>query len=523
MKRTDKFFVISLCISVVRAVALEVIDSTPISRDYSYASGGGNRVSELVNFFDSMRDFDVYDPDIRGKQDVILTLSEAASKLHRLMDGLRLESRCNRFYKLIKRPNIRSVGSVNLLAHEVDLHYEVFQSDANLIQRISSERSYDALGRMQAIIQTLESERDPRGSSFEPIIQKELLDCVNYFVYRHQKALTGIPAYTRESLSHMSGASLSTSPSEVTLQEFRRIIGVIEMIELDEAERGSCRTFDWVNAMSDLYLYITNGRLEVPKVVQDFVTKTKRLERLTMCSELLDRIKNLEVQISESRGEEGLHQIEQRERADLIVELDKLKNIRRSLHQEGTGCPEMRKQPQTIQRDFTEFKANSSQNSTPGFPSRDHKGVMRREPESFPKNQTWVFKYINRDTIDDPPKRAIYTQHNHADQSPIEDASCASVLRDLTGTIQTLNLRSVDLDKARQLEHKINYVAINCRSVDVDNDSRSLYGHMSRWPMLSLRKRLLGWCKHKLESDLLTPTDKVVVTSIRESLRKISV
>lgn len=248
----------------------------PALGDYAF-SKDGFRVKGLIGLFETMSNFDT--SSNTEKNDVIITLSEAINKLHILSVGYSLEIRCNKYVKLISQPNIRTFSSVNLLMEESRLFNEIEQSGSNLVSQLESERSFDALGRIQTIVQTLESERTASTSNYEPEIQKELLDCMNYYIYRHQKATSEIIQYVRKSLDTLKPSIVEPARNQFITSKIEERVRLIRDLERDGLDKGQ-NLGVWLKELSDIQNLVVKNNFEIPKLVRDLLLDNERLERL---------------------------------------------------------------------------------------------------------------------------------------------------------------------------------------------------------------------------------------------------
>lgn len=270
-------------------------------KDYTFVAKK-TRVSDLVNFFESMRNHNEEDPLAYRKVNTMISLSEAATKLHTLSDSYPLEVKCDKYVKLISKPDIRTFATVNELMKESKLFSETLQVDANLVSRIQDERTFDALGRMQTILQSLESEKTLGVSNYELIVQKQLLDCVNYYVYRHQRATFGVVNHVRDSMDKLPRSLTEYGGSEVLLRKFRDSMGRIKELERQQDETQ----FDhpsWINELSKVHELVIENNFEIPFIVHEFISDATRLDRLNLIDQALERSKQLMERLVELENE----------------------------------------------------------------------------------------------------------------------------------------------------------------------------------------------------------------------------
>lgn len=276
-------------------------------KDYVY-SANGVRVRELAKFFESMKEN--HYTEIKEKRNAIISLSEAASKLHFLTDGFSLDRKCNKYVKLINQPNIRTFTTVNLLVNEERHFSETEQSDACILSRLTNERAFDALSKLQTIIQTLDSERvGRRRVSFEPGVQKDLLNCMGYFIYKHQRATSGLVEYIRQGEAKLEPILGQPSSTDAMLLKFSTLLDQVKSIEVEETLEGKNKTGKWLSELSKLQDSVIDNHYEIPKLVQDFLIEPIRLNRLTSCNQILDQSHRLKAHILEIDVESDYFQI----------------------------------------------------------------------------------------------------------------------------------------------------------------------------------------------------------------------
>lgn len=279
-------------------------------KDYSYSTINSNksRVRDLINFFDNLKDSTSYDPEIREKQNVIISLAEAASKLHFLLDEFPIDIKCNKYVNLINKPNVRTYSMINELANEDKLFHEITQQDSNVFSKIEDARRFDALTKLQTIIQTLESERDSgkiRKSLFEPTIQQELLDCITYFIYKHQRATTGLIDYVRnyELKNNLNSINHNSVGSELNVKKFNKISNEIKQLERDidndDNSNKNSTIINWLNSFFKLQQLSIENNYQLPKIIVDFITDPKRLDKLKTLNDMFEKVELLKSNIQQ--------------------------------------------------------------------------------------------------------------------------------------------------------------------------------------------------------------------------------
>lgn len=287
--------------------------------DYVY-SRDSSRVKDLVGLFETMSNFEK--STYSDKNNVIITLSESMDKLRTLSAGYPLETRCNKYVKLISRPNIRTFAAVNLLMNENKLFNEIDQSDVNTVSRVENERSFDALARIQTLVQTLESEKTNLQSNYKPDMQKELLDCINYYIYRHQRATLGLTQYVRESLESVAPQIAEPSVKQFVLSKFEESITAVHHIEQEGLDKNK-NILIWLSELTKLQNLITKNGFEIPKLVRDLLNDNGRLKRLRNLEQVSDRARTVWTSCVKY---EMLRNIPEKEYQAGLVELSNLVN-----------------------------------------------------------------------------------------------------------------------------------------------------------------------------------------------------
>lgn len=358
--------------------------------DYSY-SPVGSRVKDLVGFFEVL-DKSHEDRDLSKKQNLVLSLSESASKLHILADGLPLDLKCSKYYRLISKPNIRTIATISLLMKEVRQFSETRQEDANLQSRIASDRHFDALGRIQTILQTLEAERTLGKSELESVVQKDLLDCISYYIYRHQRAVDQVVQVVRDTSNSLTASMIESSASEIQIKALRESLDKIIEVELREKTTNQTYHNEWLNSLVQLQSQVVQRDYEIPDYIIQFLKESNRIDRLNeiydaqnRCSLLMNKLlANEDLPTAESSSDfMELNSLFEEFRDVLAEDIEQFVNEskRRKLLAVGTATDES---PELIEE------------------------IARSEAESF----------------DVPPSEASLTQSSSSlEQQPLDDAN----------------------------------------------------------------------------------------------------
>lgn len=259
-----------------------------------------SRVKQLITHFE-MTEKSARDVKFAQTTSVVLSLSQSASKLYALSHGSPLDVKCNRYIRLISLPNVRNVATISALMRESIPLNELVQTDANLIARLTSERDFDSLARIQTIVQTLESEKVLGKSNFEPIVEKELLDCINYYVYRHQSAVENVINYVRNSKQDLSKHLVEPTESEVFVEKFREPIERILSIERNLDGSSQFDYDEWIKSLDRLQTLASQSDFVIPQLARDFLAETQRVDRLDLwldSSDLKEQILRIEPKLS---------------------------------------------------------------------------------------------------------------------------------------------------------------------------------------------------------------------------------
>lgn len=500
-------FLLSTCLVLVTVEALvcyvhcqpnpqDAIQLSHVPKDYSFPSVN-TRVRDLINFFDSLSNH--YVP-----RDTVISLSEAATKLHLLTDSYPLEIKCDKFVKLISMPNIRTFSTVNELVNDNKQFSEQVQTDANLITRLTNERSFDALGRMQTILQSLESEKTFGVSVYEPFIQKELLDCVNYYVFRHQRAISGVVKHVRDSMERLPQTINELGGIEIVLRKFRDVKQRIEQIERD-GERGEFNNTAWLQEISRLHDLVIENDYEVPYVIQQFMANPDRLKRLDSLStglkradELRDQLINMEIDANYTMLNTSTNYLE------ALRELYKLYASYKDILLDETRdfIQEPKRWKLVEERNANKYKIEP----------------LNVNPPSIDDDKNFTLFEIAQNRSDDSKQDDVGTKVEQPKQILTNDlkGTCREFSTDLQHNLEVYNYKNIDSEKAKSLAESINKFNTVCT-----HESTKELSLPSKWSMVSLTQKLLKWCHDKQEDPSLSELDRASISSTIDMLRKI--
>lgn len=264
------------CLTVAQSISPEA------PADYPYDSDAG-RVNNLVKFFETL---DVSSKTNEQKSSII-TLTEAAEKLHIFIGDTGLASMCSRYYKLIVQPNVRTLPAVRELADEhLD---EIQQPDANILMKLISERQFDALGRILTIMSSLESEKEADGtSSYSAAVQNDLFDCLEYLIYRHDQVTAGgLVGY----ISDRRSAIGTTTPQKREPPASNKYQPLMDrIVAIEEREFSHPNDYrDWIEALTELQEMALQDGLMIPVSVEQFLKNQQRLNTLKLYAQMLDK------------------------------------------------------------------------------------------------------------------------------------------------------------------------------------------------------------------------------------------
>lgn len=480
-------------------LALDQADSNLVetqesaARNYIYSSGA-SRVRDLVGFYESMSGDN--ESSNRDKQNKIISLSEAANKLRFLTDGLPLDTKCNKYVKLINRPNIRTYSTVNLLVAEEKLAIETVQLNANLVSQLMGERQFDALGRIQTIIQSLEAEKENSKSSYTPAVQKDLLDCIDYYIYRHQRATSGLIVFAREAKEELARRGDQLDSSVVLSKKFSSSMDKIRRIEIEENETKVRNSSVWLNELSKLHQLVVENHYDIPKVVRNFVTEPRRLDRMNDCNIVLTRLATLKEQIlsKESVGNNIDSDDEYKQLLNEYAELVEQNND--LVREELKTFIKIPHRQQLNDREIVGLPPNEPTSET----------AVQSEPEVA--TEIAIEVQGNQDELQTTPVTVT-------NPTIIKD-HCKESL-DKFNNLRSLNIRSANLSQVVSLtDHMIKFKR-ECLSGESNNDLQN----QSRWSMISTMKRLNLWCSNRLRSNNLEDGERHSILEVMETIRNI--
>lgn len=440
-------------------------------KDYSFTSDN-SRVKSLVNFFEDLNHGDSFNsnPETRRKQDVVISLPEAASKMHILSDGLLLDAKCNKYVKLIEQPNIRTFDMVNQLVNEKRLAIEADQDDANLIAKLSNERKFDTIGKIQTILQSLDSERENLKSLYSLSVQRDLNDCLSYYIYRYQRATTSLIEHVRKQQSDLCQVK-QEDDFDINLRKLNEAVERVKLIE-------SNREFDvaaWLRELSILHNLIDENNLEIPVKIQKFVTQPDRLKRLESYNQILSEANELKEKLLLLEGDKpAQNQKNNKEYIKILLELNELFNLHQVL-----------------------------------LPVDIYNYI--HEP-----NRWQLIEYELMETIKE--ESSIET----IDQKSLEE-SCQDMANKLMESLRLFNWQLTSHEEAKSLSLNLNAFLDECYGVKNSIELSDL-ARQTRWPIISLTRKLSSWCLRMLKDLSLNAKleeNRQCLASVLEVLDKI--
>lgn len=439
------------------------------------------RVRDLIEVFESLGSRSYHRKE---KHEKIISLSEAASKLFVMSNGLPLKTKCNKYVKLISKPNVLTYSVVDSLMEEDGHLSETEQSDAQIMPRLTNERKFDALGKLQTIIQSLESERLDKHSDYKPNVKKDLLECMNYYIYRHQRATFGLTGLVRDSLDELTSKVQQSDEIEFTLRKYHQLVSELEHIEAKEEDEAP--NSEWLNKLSKLNDLARQNNYELPKLVRDFMIEPKRLNRLHFFDQLQIEAKSLANRLIEI--ESGRSDSQLIESMEYIRALAKLNEIVESYKD-------------SMPRELVDFLLEPARWRL----IRTRSKLASSFGNGF--NSSCAVNYDNRSDM------------NNGDHIGSSAAKfyCRNFSEKLDCTLRTFNMHLMNSGEAIRLARSISSYKIEC--IIRGSDSNTQNG--SQWPVLSLTKKLSSWCSSRLREPSLSEADKTSTTIVLEMLRNI--
>lgn len=451
--------------------------------DYPYQPDV-SRVRDLIGVFESLS----YQHG-KEKNQPIISLSAAASRLFVMSNGLPLKKRCNKYVKLIsKPPNTLTYSSVDLLMEEDNHICETEQVDAQLLPRLINERKFDSLGRLQTIVQSLESEKLNGLTDYDPSVKKDLLECMIYFIYRHQRATFGLTSIARTSLDNLGPEMDHRKGLELTLMKYQQIMSKIRQIEADD-KKDEAYNSEWLNEILRLNDLARQNHYDLPKLVRDFITEPKRLDRLhsydklqIMAKSLVAKLVAIESQPQSNLTDENLEYI------NTLAELSKLVEMHKDLL------------PNEVANFLLEPKR---------WKLIKTKSRLAVDLAYDPNDKCAL--------IDDDDDSTDSYNVDHLLKASSAQSYCRKLSEKLNCMLRTFNLHLMNSYQAMKLARSLNNYKIEC----IIRKSESSVLNGSQWLILSLTKKLSSWCSSRLREPSLSQIDKRSTMSVVELIHSI--
>lgn len=440
-------------------------------KDYAFTSDV-SRVKNLVNFFEDLNNSDNFNSnsETRRKQDLVISLPEAASKMYILSDGSLLDLKCNKYVKLIEQPNIRTFDMVNQLVNEKRLTVEANQDDANLIAKLLNERKFDAIGKIQTILQSLDSEKENLKSTYSLSVQKDLYDCISYYIYRYQRATTSLIEHVRKQQSDLCQVE-QEDDLDINLRKLNEAVGRIESIE-------SNQEFDvtaWLRELSILHDLIDENNLEIPVKIQKFVAQPDRLKRLESYNQVLGQANELKEKLSLLEGDKPVQtQTDNKEYIKILLELNELLNSHQVLL------------PVDIYNYIHELDR---------WQLIENELIKENEEEN-------LIETIEEKSLEE---------------------SCQDLANKLMESLRLFNWQLTSHEEAKSLSSNLNTFLDECYGVRNSIQMSNLV-RQTRWPIISLTRKLSTWCLRMLKDLSLNAKleeNRQCLASVLEALDKI--
>lgn len=455
----------------------EAARSTP--EDYPYQPDV-SRVRRLIEVFESLSSRSY---TRKEKHEKIVSLSEAASKLIVMSNGLPLKTKCNKYVKLISKPNVLTYSVVDSLMEDDSHPSETEQSDAQTLPRLMNERRFDALGKLQTIIQSLESERLNEHSDYKPNVKRDLLECMNYYIYRHQRATFGLTRLVRDSLDELT-PKVQSDETELTLRKYHKLMSELEHIEAKD--EGEAPNSEWLNKLSKLNDLARQNNYELPRLVRDFMTEPKRLDRLHFYDQLQIEAKSLAARLVEIElGQSDLELIGSIEYMRALVNLNEMVESHKD----------------SMPKELADFLLEPARWRLIKTRSKLATGLGKGSDSDC------GVKYEN----------GLDMYDGHAILRASDANYCRKLSEKLNCTLRTFNVHLMNSDQAIKLARSISGYKIECiiRGSDLSSQNGS------QWPVLSLIKKLSSWCSSRLKEPPSSQTDENSTAIVLEMLRDI--
>lgn len=244
-------YVVLVCIGYMLAISSTNCHRQPV-----------HRVKELAKFLEVARMNQYKDPN-----PTVLDTVPALNIVYSKAKDQGYEFKCNLYYKLLLTP-IKTEAAVNSLAEEERISFEVHNPHANLIAGLDNEKRYDALARILTFVDALESEKYGESSFFGVSLHKEMLSCVDYFIYRHEIALNNVVSYVQDSKRKLK-PQIDDQPktNEEAKEQIYAAMKEVVRIE-DKSQTGS---EEWLLAMNKLSKMIVDINFNVPTQIFEFL------------------------------------------------------------------------------------------------------------------------------------------------------------------------------------------------------------------------------------------------------------
>lgn len=459
-------------------------------KDYPYQPDS-SRVRDLIEVFEALNSRNYHR---REKQEAIVSLSEAASRLFVFSNGLPLKTRCNKYVTLISKPNVLTYTAVDLLMEDDNQISEVEQSDAQPLSRLMNERKFDALGRLQTILQSIESEGSPGHLDYESNVKRDLLQCVSYYIYRHQRATLGLSGLVQDLSDKLSLEKEGQSGGvELILKRLRQSMLKLEEIETRISENEEFKS-DWLKELTNLNDLARQNKYELPKLVRDFLTEPKRLSRLHSYDQLQIKAKSLASQLVElESGRSEFDLVGDVEYLGTLAKLNEIVESNKDLMPEDLHKlliePKRWKLIRAHSRltaDFADEKSLDDHDTKCGFASNDH---------------------------DEPDENNLFHDDGLLKVSSAK-LYCKKLSRKLDCMLRTFNSPLMNSAQAIKLARILSSYKIECIIRESDSSK-------SQWPILSLTRKLSGWCSSKLAQPNLAREDQASTAVVLKLLRSI--
>lgn len=286
------------------------------------------KISEIKIFVESLKGRpDFLEPLARSDGDPI-SIGESLTQAYDQMKekNLPTPNQCDKYYHLLNEPKYRTTEDVKEFVSR-DRHIDdVEQPHANVDAKLVGEAQYNALSRLSLIHETLLSEGIGVLSSIDVRVQKSLVQCIQYYKERHERAIDGLNEYIWDKRIKIPMSAGLLTRLERDLDQTMKKISSIEkemgFPYLEDVNNVDDRILEsWLAEMASLRRLIQRIHPFVPKRVKSFLEDNEiRSERFEVIGNMLDKVDRIQRRIQELEAQDG----NLAELRDVLVEMHEL-------------------------------------------------------------------------------------------------------------------------------------------------------------------------------------------------------